>query len=422
MDVFLPIAQVFINPLEILLLSAIVGVLSGLFGVGGGFLMTPFLIFLGVPPTYAVANEANNILATSVSGSTTHYLKNTLDYKMGMMIVVGGGFLMTPFLIFLGVPPAYAVANEANNILATSVSGSTTHYLKNTLDYKMGFMIVIGGTIGTALGIYTFTYFKGIGKIDTVISLAYMYILAIIGTLMLVESLREIDRAKRNILEKKKLHVHYWIHGLPLRMRFPKSKLYESMFTPIIIGLVVGFIAAIMGIGGAFILVPAMIYIIKMPMKLVPGTSLFVTIFVTGFVTISHAFTYRTIDLVLVLILIAGSIAGVHTGQKVGQRLQGSQLKALLAILMLSVGLLMAYETFFKNKDNVSASLKLPTNKIAEISDFGNSIYNLSNSYPIVYGLSSIFIALFAGVLISYIRRQISKRMNAPKTIPPKAI
>ena len=148
MDVFLPIAQVFVNPIEILLLSAIVGVLSGLFGVGGGFLMTPFLIFLGVPPTYAVANEANNILATSVSGSTTHYIKNTLDYKMGLMIVVGG-------------------------------------------------------TVGTALGIYIFTYFKGIGKIDTVISLAYMYILAIIGTLMLVESLGEIDRAKRNLIVKK---------------------------------------------------------------------------------------------------------------------------------------------------------------------------------------------------------------------------
>jgi len=150
MEVFLPIAQVFVNPIEILLLSAIVGILSGLFGVGGGFLMTPFLIFLGVPPAYAVANEANNILATSVSGSTTHYLKNTLDYKMGLLIVVGG-------------------------------------------------------SIGTALGIYTFSYFKGIGKIDTVISLAYMYILAIIGSLMLVESLREIDRAKRNIVVKKKI-------------------------------------------------------------------------------------------------------------------------------------------------------------------------------------------------------------------------
>ena len=266
MDVFLPIAEVSVNIIAILLLSGVVGILSGLFGVGGGF-------------------------------------------------------LMTPFLIFLGVPPAYAVANEANNILATSVSGSTTHYLKNTLDYKMGLMIVIGGTIGTALGIYIFTYFKGIGKIDTVISLAYMYILAIIGTLMLVESLGEIDRAKRNLIVKKKLHVHYWIHGLPLRMRFPKSKLYESIFTPIIIGLVVGFIAAIMGIGGAFILVPAMIYIIKMPTKLVPGTSLFVTIFITGFVVIAHAVQFKSIDLVLVSFLLFGSIIGLHVGLKISEKL-----------------------------------------------------------------------------------------------------
>ena len=205
-------------------------------------------------------------------------------------------------------------------------------------------------------------------------------------------------------------------------MRFKTSKVYESALVPLLLGLIVGFISAIMGVGGAFLMVPAMIYLIGMPTKLVPGTSLFVTIFVTGFVTISHAFTYQTIDLMLVLILITGSIIGVHAGQKIGQRLQASELKALLAVLMLSVGLLMAYETFFKNKQNGSASLKLPTDKIAEISDFGNSIYNLSTSYPIVYGLSSIFIALFAGVAVSYIRRQISKRINASKTIPPKAI
>ena len=225
MEVFLPIAEVSVNLVAIFSLSTIVGVLSGLFGVGGGFLMPPFLIFMGIPPTYAVANEANNILATSVSGSTTHWLKNTLDYKMGLMIVVGGA-------------------------------------------------------AGTIIGIITFTYFKGIGKIDIVISLAYMYVLAIIGTAMLVQGIGEIDRARKKIIIKKKLHSHYWIHGLPLRMRFKKSKLYESVFTPITIGLLVGFIAAIMGIGGAFILVPAMIYIIGMPTKLIPGTSLFVTIFV----------------------------------------------------------------------------------------------------------------------------------------------
>ncbi|MDB2363125.1 sulfite exporter TauE/SafE family protein [Candidatus Pelagibacter sp.] len=349
MEVFLPIAQVFVNPIEILLLSAIVGILSGLFGVGGGF-------------------------------------------------------LMTPFLIFLGVPPAYAVANEANNILATSVSGSTTHYLKNTLDYKMGFMIVIGGTIGTTLGILTFTYFKDLGKIDTVISLAYMYILAIIGTLMLVESLGEIDRAKRNVVVKKKLHVHYWIHGLPLRMRFPKSKLYESIFTPILIGLLVGFIAAIMGIGGAFILVPAMIYIIKMPTRLVPGTSLFVTIFVSVIVTFLHSFNYGSIDLLLVAMLVVGSIIGVQIGQKLGERIDSSGLRALLAVLLLLVGIAIAYDTFFA--EQVQREISSVSN--SDLNFFSKFIQEFSNDMPFFYGLFSIMFAVFLGVAAAFIRRFIS--------------
>ena len=349
MEVFLPIAQVFINPVEILLLSALVGILSGLFGVGGGF-------------------------------------------------------LMTPFLIFMGVPPAYAVANEANNILATSVSGSTTHYLKNTLDYKMGFIIVIGGSIGTALGIYTFTYFKDIGKIDTVISLAYMYILAIIGTLMLVESLSEIDRAKKNITERKKIHVHYWIHGLPFRMRFPKSKLYESIFTPILIGLVVGFIAAIMGIGGAFILVPAMIYIIKMPTKLVPGTSLFVTIFVSVIVTFLHSFNYGSIDLMLVLMLIIGSIVGVQVGQKLGEQIDSSGLKALLAILLLIVGIVIAYDSFFAEK--IMQENMITSNQ--DLNFFSNFIKEFSKDMPFFYGLFSILFAVVLGIGAAFIRRFLS--------------
>ena len=346
MEVFLPIAQVSINAVEILFLSAIVGILSGLFGVGGGF-------------------------------------------------------LMTPFLIFLGVPPAYAVANEANNILATSVSGSTTHYLKNTLDYKMGFMIVIGGAIGTLLGIYTFSYFKGIGKIDTVISLAYMYILAIIGTLMLVESLGEIDNSRKNALIKKKLHVHYWIHGLPLRMRFPKSKLYESIFTPIIIGLMVGFIAAIMGIGGAFILVPAMIYIIKMPTKLVPGTSLFVTIFVSVIVTFLHAFNYGSIDLVLVLLLVVGSIIGVQSGQKLGEKINSSGLKALLAILLLAVGIAIAYDTFFV--EHVEKEIMQVNND--DLNALSMLVQKISKEMPVIYSLFSIFFAIALGVGAAFIRR-----------------
>jgi uncharacterized membrane protein YfcA len=346
MDVFLPIAEVSVNIGAIFSLSAVVGILSGLFGVGGGFLMTPFLIFLGVPPTYAVANEANNILATSVSGSTTHYLKDTLDYKICLMIV-------------------------------------------------------IGGAIGTLIGIWTFTYFKGIGKIDIVISLAYMYILAIIGTAMLVEGLGEIDKARKKIITKKKLHVHYWIHGLPLRMRFQKSKLYESAFTPIIIGLFVGFIAAIMGIGGAFILVPAMIYIIGMPTRLIPGTSLFVTIFVSVIVTFLHAFNYGSIDLILVFMLVTGSIIGVQVGQKLGESVDSTGLKTLLALLLLIVGIAIAYDTFFAEHATQEIT-KINTNDLNKLSMF---IKKLSVEVPTLYGLFSIVFAISLGVAAAFIRR-----------------
>ena len=346
MEVFLPIAEVSVNIITIFSLSTVVGILSGLFGVGGGFLMTPFLIFLGVPPTYAVANEANNILATSVSGSTTHWLKDTLDYKMGIMIVVGG-------------------------------------------------------TAGTIIGILTFTYFKEIGKINLVISLAYMYILAIIGTLMFVQGMGEIDRARKKIILKKKLHSHYWIHGLPLRMRFKKSQLYESAFTPITIGLIVGFIAAIMGVGGAFILVPAMIYIIGMPTKLVPGTSLFATIFVSAIVTILHAFNYGSIDLILVAILILGSILGVQVGQKLGEHIDSSELKTLLAVLLLLVGIAIAYDTFF-TEDIVKSAVYDGTKNLGNFSTF---IRELSKNYPIQYGIISIIFAILLGVTAAFARR-----------------
>ncbi len=347
MEYFLPIAEVYVSLPLIFFLSLFVGVLSGLFGVGGGF-------------------------------------------------------LMTPFLIFLGIPPAYAVPNEANNILGTSISGSTTHYLKGTLDYKMGFMIVIGGAVGTVLGIITFTYFQDIGKINIVISLSYMYILAIIGTMMLVQGVTEIDRARKKIVIKKKLHDHYWIHGLPLRMRFKKSKLYESAFTPIIIGLFVGFIAAIMGIGGAFILVPAMIYIIGMPTKLIPGTSLFVTIFVSAIVTVLHAFNYGTIDLMLVIVLILGSILGVQIGQKLSEKVDSSQFKTILAILLLLVGIAIAYDSFFVEEIiNISSS----DNGVKSLSPLAKFIKDLSIETPFLYGMFSIVLALVLGVGAAAIRR-----------------
>ena len=312
---------------------------------------------------------------------------------------------MTPFLIFLGIPPTYAVANEANNILASSVSGSLTHWFKQTLDYKMGLMIVIGGVVGTIVGIITFTYFKEIGKINLIISLAYMYVLAIIGTLMLVEGVKEIDRARKKIFLKKKLHSHYWIHGLPFRMRFKKSKVYESALAPIVLGLIVGFIASIMGVGGAFLLVPAMIYIIGMPTKLVPGTSLFVTIFITAIVVILHAINYKSIDLVLVTTLIFGSIIGVQIGIKIGEYLDSSKLKALLAILLLLVGIAIAYDTFFKKSEIILNNNNLES---VEKNQFYETIINLSINHPITYGMFSIILAIGLGVLASVIRRSVS--------------
>ena len=350
MEYFLPIAEVYVNLPLIFILSLVVGILSGLFGVGGGFLMTPFLIFLGVPPAYAVPNEANNILGTSISGSTTHYLKGTLDYKMGLMIVVGGA-------------------------------------------------------AGTILGIITFSYFKDIGKINIVISLSYMYILAIIGTIMLVQGVSEIDRARKKVVIRKKLHSHYWIHGLPFRMRFKKSQLYESAFTPIIIGLVVGFIAAIMGVGGAFILVPAMIYIIGMPTKLVPGTSLFVTIFVSAIVTVLHAFNYGSIDLMLVMILILGSILGVQIGQKLGEKVDSSEFKTILAVLLLLVGIAIAYDAFFAEK---SVKVITENNGSKLLSPFAKFIKNISINAPILYGIFSISLALILGVGAAIVRKIIS--------------
>ena len=350
MEIYLPIAEVSINIFIILFLSFVVGFLSGIFGVGGGFLMTPFLIFLGIPPTYAVANEANNILASSTSGSLTHWFKNTLDYKMG-------------------------------------------------------FMIVLGGIVGTIIGIFTFTYFKEIGKINLIISLSYMYVLATIGTLMLIEGVAEIDRARRKIFLKKKLHSHYWIHGLPFRMKFKKSQLYESALTPIILGLFVGFIASIMGVGGAFLLVPAMIYVIGMPTRLVPGTSLFVTIFVTAFVTILHAFNYQSIDIVLVITLISGSIIGIQVGIKVGTYLKASELKTLMAILFLAVGIAVAYNTFFRDHENILNNNNL---NLVETNQLYESLIELSNTFPASYGLFSIFLAIGLGILASVIRRSVS--------------
>ena len=349
MDFYLPIAQVQINITIVLILSFGVGFLSGIFGIGGGFLMTPILIFLGIPATYAVANVANNILGISVSGATTHWYKKTLDYKMGFMIVVGG----------------------------------------------------LGGTFA---GMQIFQYLREVGNINTIIALAYIYLLAIIGTLIFVEGIKEVSALKKKILIKKKLHTHYWIHGLPFRMRFSKSKLYESALTPIILGFIVGLFASIMGIGGAFIMVPAMIYLIGMPTKLIPGTSLFVTIFITGFVVIGHALQFKSIDIVLVSFLLFGSVIGLHIGLKLSEKLNPSEYKALLAILLIAFGIFMGIETFIFNKDiGILKNVPLPEFN----SDLNLSIKNLATNSPLAYTSISLLFVIFVGFIFSYIRELI---------------
>ena len=356
LDVYLPIAQVNVDIFLLLFLSLAVGILSGLFGVGGGFLMTPFLIFMGIPPVYAVPNEVNNILATSVSGSLTHWYKNTLDYKMGLMIVSGG-------------------------------------------------------VVGTLLGITTFSYFSEIGKISLIISLLYMYLLAIVGTLMLIEGIREKNRQIKKISVRQKLHEHNWLQGLPLRMRFHRSKLYESAITPISLGLVVGFVAAMMGIGGAFLMVPAMIYIVGMPVKLIPGTSLFVTIFISAIVTILHAFNYGSIDLFLVLPLILGSIIGVQLGQKVGQFLDSTELKSLFAMLLLAVSIAIGYDSFFREKSEVFNGNQIEKTDLNFLAEF---TVNFSNESPFLYGALAIILAVLLGALTAVTRKILSpviKRM-----------
>jgi uncharacterized membrane protein YfcA len=232
-----------------------------------------------------------------------------------------------------------------------------------------------------------------------------MYLLAIVGTLMIIEGVKEVDQARKKIVVKKKLHQHNWFQGLPLRMRFQKSKLYESAFTPILLGLIVGFVAAMMGIGGAFLMVPAMIYVVGMPVKLIPGTSLFVTIFISAIVTILHAFNYGSIDLTLVIPLILGSIFGVQIGQKVGQYLDSSHLKTLFAMLLCTVAIAIAYDSFFKeNAIEVSTSKVLKT----DLNSFAEFTLNFSNEAPMLYGAFAILLAIGLGALTAGLRKIVS--------------
>ena len=289
MQIYLPIAEISLNIFVLLGMGGGVGFLSGLFGVGGGFLMTPLLIFTGIPSPVAVATEANQIVASSVSGALAHWRRGNVDLKMGLVLLAGG---------------------------------------------------IVGSTVGVLL----FSALQKVGQIDLVIRLSYVVFLGIIGALMLVENLRAMQRKRRPTGKLRRLHQHNWLHGLPLKMRFRRSKLYISAILPFSIGIVVGILAAIMGVGGGFIMVPAMIYVLGMPTSVVVGTSLFQIIFVTANVTFLQAWQNQTVDVMLALILLVGGVIGAQFGTRVGVRLHGEQLRSLLALMVLGVCTKLGYD------------------------------------------------------------------------------
>lgn len=281
MQIYLPIAEVSVNAFLLLGLGGLVGVLSGMFGVGGGF-------------------------------------------------------LMTPLLFFIGIPPAVAVATEANQIVASSFSGVLAHFKRRTVDLRMGTVLLIGGLTGAALGVFIFNYLKSLGQVDLLVKLCYVVFLGIIGSLMFVESLNAIRKSRKQTgpIKRKK---HTWVHGLPLKMRFRVSGLYISVIPPVIVGVFVGILSAIMGVGGGFIMVPAMIYLLGMPTKVVVGTSLFQIIFVTAFTTLLHATTNFTVDMALAVLLLVGGVIGAQIGAVIGAKLKAEQLRILLALMVIAV-------------------------------------------------------------------------------------
>jgi len=265
------------------------------------------------------------------------------------MFGVGGGFLMTPLLIFSGIPPAIAVATEANQIVASSFSGALVHFRRKSIDFKLGCLLLVGGLIGSSLGVLLFRFLREVGQLDLIISLSYVGFLGAIGMLMLYESVGSMRKAANaaksgKVIAAKMPGQHNWIHGLPFKMRFKRSKLYISAIPVLMIGALVGVLASIMGVGGGFIMVPAMIYLLRVPTNVVIGTSLFQIMFVTMYTTVAQAGANHTVDVMLAFLLMVGGVVGAQFGARAGQRLRGEQLRALLAIIVLIVCARLALE------------------------------------------------------------------------------
>ena len=265
------------------------------------------------------------------------------------MFGVGGGFLMTPMLMLLGIPPAVAVASEANHILAASFSGFLAHMRRLNVDFLMGFILLTGGIVGSILGVFLLKYLLNIGQEKIFISLSYIFILIFVGAWMLRESLSTLKKTNKGKINK--LHEHIWLHGLPFKIKFRKSHLYISIIPPIFIGFVVGVLSSIMGVGGGFILVPAMIYILGMPTQVVIGTSLLQIVFVTFVSTIMHSCINQTVDVVLSSLLLIGAVIGAQIGTRVMVKLKGEQIRFLLAIIIIIVATVLVGEILVTPKE-----------------------------------------------------------------------
>jgi hypothetical protein len=264
------------------------------------------------------------------------------------MFGVGGGFILTPLLFFIGIPAPVAVASAANQIAGSQFSAFMAHVRRRTVDFRMGGVLLAGGLLGSALGVHLFTAMRRLGQFDLVVSLLYVILLGTIGSLMLTESVRALRRGQdpNAVLAPRRRHT--WAHGLPLKMRFRTSNLYVSAIPPFVIGAVVGILAAIMGVGGGFIMIPAMIYILGMPTKVVVGTSVFQFLFVTGFTAVLHAVQSGTVDVMLAVILLVGGVIGAQVGVTLGARLRAEQLRILLALLVVGVCLKLAADLVLK--------------------------------------------------------------------------
>ncbi len=306
MQIYLPIAEMSVNAFLLLGLGGLVGILSGMFGVGGGFLMTPLLFFIGIPPAVAVATEANQIVASSFSGVLAHLKRQTVDLKMGLVLLVGGLF-------------------------------------------------------GATVGVQVFKALKAIGQVELLVTLSYVVFLGVVGGLMFFESLRAIRRANDPSPRKPVRKQRNWVHALPLKMKFRTSGIYISVIPPILVGVIVGVLAAIMGVGGGFIMVPAMIYILGMPTKVVIGTSLFQIIFVTGFTTLMHATTNYTVDMALAVLLLIGGVVGAQIGTRIGLKMKAEQLRILLSILVLGVSGKLAFDLLLEPSELYSLSARAPS-------------------------------------------------------------